>query len=57
MNTKYIALLYGALIHWSALAHEGHGLQGNAHWHATDVLGFVGVVLMVAAAWFIGRGK
>jgi hypothetical protein len=35
------------------LAHEGHGLYGS-HWHATDVLGFVGVgavAAVVAAIW------
>ena len=50
-------LLSGALTHWGALAHEGHGLNGSAHWHATDVLGFIGVGLVAAAVWFIGRGK
>jgi len=39
----------------SAWAHEGHGLPGMAHWHSTDVLGFVAVALGVAAiAWFRG---
>ena len=58
MNTKHLLiLLSGALTHWGAHAHEGHGLGGSAHWHATDVLGFVGVGLVVAAAWFLGRGK
>jgi len=58
MNTKYLPiLLSGAATHFGALAHEGHGLQGSAHWHATDVLGFIGVVLVAAAVWFIGKGK
>jgi len=39
-----------------ALAHEGHGLAGHAHWHATDVLGFVAVALAVGALiWWRGR--
>lgn len=39
-----------------ALAHEGHGLPGAAHWHATDVLGFVAVAALVAGViWFKGR--
>jgi hypothetical protein len=38
-------------------AHEGHGLTG-AHWHATDVWGFVVVGgLCAAAVWFSRRGK
>ncbi len=50
-------LLSGALTHWGAQAHEGHGLPGSVHWHATDVLGFIGLALVAAAVWFIGRGK
>ncbi|MFM8865867.1 MAG: hypothetical protein ACKOFG_13380 [Limnohabitans sp.] len=58
MNIQRLSLLLiGALTHWGASAHEGHGLLGSAHWHATDVLGFVGVALVAAAVWFIGRGK
>ena len=58
MNTKYLAiLLSGALTHWSAWAHEGHGIAGNAHWHATDALGFVGVALVAALVWFISQKK
>ena len=58
LNTKNLLIfLSGALSHWGAWAHEGHGLLGKAHWHATDVLGFIGVALVAAAVWFIGRGK
>lgn len=39
-----------------ALAHEGHGMPGAAHWHATDG---AGLLLMLAAAgglcWFARR--
>jgi hypothetical protein len=39
----------------AAQAHEGHGLQG-AHWHATDVVGFVAAAVAVAAVlWWRGR--
>lgn len=39
-----------------ALAHGGHGLPGHAHWHATDVLGFVALAVGVAAlVWWRGR--
>ena len=38
-----------------AWAHEGHGMPGLAHWHASDVLGFVAVVAVIAAViWFKG---
>jgi len=58
MNTKYLAiLLSGALTHLGALAHEGHGLQGSAHWHATDTLGFIGVGLVAVVVWAINKRK
>jgi hypothetical protein len=48
-------LLVLAGVPWVAFAHDGHGL-GGTHWHATDVLGFVGVALVAAAAvWWSGR--
>jgi len=37
-----------------ALAHEGHGLYGS-HWHATDVLGFVGAAAAVAVAIWLSK--
>ena len=38
-----------------AWAHEGHGMPGFAHWHASDVLGFVaGVAAIAAVIWFKG---
>lgn len=41
----------------AALAHEGHGLPGSSHWHAGDVLLFVGVVAVAAVAWMASRRK
>jgi hypothetical protein len=41
----------------AASAHEGHGLPGISHWHGTDVLGFVGVVAVMAAVWWLGGRK
>lgn len=39
-----------------AWAHEGHGLPGASHWHATDAAGLVlGVVAAAAALWWIRR--
>jgi len=58
MNHKYLAiLLSGALTHTGAFAHEGHGLAGSAHWHATDTIGFVGLAVVAALVWFLGKGK
>ena len=58
MSRKYFAtLLCGALTHWSAHAHEGHGLQGISHWHATDTLAFIGVGLVIALVWAISKRK
>ncbi len=58
MNTKYLPiLLSGAATHLGAFAHEGHGMAGSAHWHATDALGFVGMVALVVLAWYLGKGK
>ena len=39
--------------HW-AQAHEGHGL-GGSHRHPTDALGFVAVLVVLAAVWWAGR--
>jgi hypothetical protein len=32
-------------------------MEGSAHWHATDTLGFVGVAVVAVLVWFIGKGK
>jgi len=50
------ALLTAAAFCAPALAHEGHGLSGS-HWHATDTLGFVGVVAAIAVALWWSSGK
>lgn len=39
-----------------AHAHDGHGLFGT-HWHATDTLGFIGVVAAIAVALWWSSGK
>ena len=39
----------------AAFAHNGHGLAG-AHWHATDVLGFVAAAVAVGVALWLSRG-
>ncbi len=41
-----------------AFAHEGHGLHGASHWHATDVFGLVaGLAAVGIALWFTRGGK
>ena len=40
-----------------AQAHEGHGMVSASHYHATDVLGFFAALAVVAALWWMGRGK
>ena len=55
--SRFAILLSGALTHWGAFAHEGHGLEGSAHWHATDTLGFVGVGLVAVLVWVINKRK
>lgn len=40
----------------AVLAHDGHGLFG-AHWHATDALGFVAVLVVALAASLWSRRK
>ena len=48
-------LLATACVALPAWAHEGHGMPGFAHWHASDVLGFVAIAAVVAAViWFKG---
>ena len=40
-----------------AMAHEGHGIEGASHYHATDVWGFVIALAIGAAMWWMGRNK
>jgi hypothetical protein len=48
-------LTAAALLPLAARAHEGHGHDGAAHWHATDAWGFLLVVAIAAAIWFSRR--
>jgi hypothetical protein len=53
---KLLMAAAAALTAAAAQAHEGHGLPGASHWHATDALGLVLVVALAAgAAWWIRR--
>ncbi len=50
--------LFLTLLPVFAQAHEGHGMAGASHYHATDAWGFVAFVFAVAVIWwFTGRGK
>ncbi len=40
-----------------AMAHEGHGIEGASHYHATDVWGFLALVGVIAVIWWMGRNK
>jgi len=52
---KHLLILPAALWATAALAHEDHGPVG-AHWHATDVAGFVIAAVAVAAlVWWRGK--
>ena len=59
MNLKNVSTQLAAL--WLAagsqtvFAHDGHG-QGQTHWHATDVWGFVAAGVMLAVAVWLSRG-
>lgn len=50
------ALFAAAAFCVPALAHDGHGLFGS-HWHSTDTLGFLGVVVAIAVALWWSSGK
>ena len=51
---KNLFLLSAASLSSWAQAHDGHGLSGS-HWHASDALGFVAVLVVVAAVWWARR--
>ena len=54
-KTAIKALLLSSL-HAPVWAHDGHGLFGS-HWHATDAIGFIVVIVLAIAAWAIGQRK
>ncbi len=49
-----LALPLAAMNAW---AHEGHGLPGQSHWHATDTAGLLLVAVMAAGAFWFSRRK
>lgn len=40
----------------AAIAHDGHGAPGAAHWHATDTVGLLLLGGLVALAIWLSRG-
>ncbi len=54
MKTHLFVL--GSLLSPLAWAHPGHGMPEPAHWHASDVLGFVAAAVAVAGLlWWRNR--
>ena len=51
---KKIFILSEATLSSWVQAHDGHGLAGS-HWHPTDALGFLAVLVVLAAVWWVGR--
>jgi hypothetical protein len=51
-----IAVATATLTALAAQAHEGHGLPGASHWHATDAWGLLAVGALVALAIWLSRG-
>ncbi len=53
-------LVAGSLAGWACgvFAHEGHGLEGASHWHATDTVGLLVLAVAVGlVVWFTRGGK
>ncbi len=57
MLKKIVASFVTVIAVSPVLAHDGHGMGGSTHWHATDVWGFVAVAAMVAVAVWWARRK
>lgn len=54
LTTQFTAACAGFMGAPTVFAHDGHGPSG-AHWHATDVWGFVAVAAMIAVAIWMSR--
>ncbi len=54
----FIALAASVLTQAAAHAHEGHGMPGASHWHATDTAGLLlAAVAVIAIAWISRKDK
>ena len=53
-----LALAASILAQATAHAHEGHGMPGASHWHATDTVGLLlAAVAAIAIVWISRRDK
>ncbi|HEU4458636.1 MAG TPA: hypothetical protein VFR90_05895 [Methylibium sp.] len=57
MNKHRLLAAASAALAFTARAHEGHGLPGAAHWHASDSWGWIALAVIAAAALAWGRRK
>jgi hypothetical protein len=57
MNRSFLAAASLVASSLTAQAHEGHGLPGVSHWHASDTLGWLAVAVIAAVALVWGRRK
>jgi hypothetical protein len=56
MKKNVLAGLACTLAAGASLAHEGHGMPGDSHWHATDALGFAAAIgAALVLAWWSRR--
>lgn len=52
---RYLSSLPITLLTLPALAHEGHGLEGAHHWHATDSVGWILAAVAVVVGLWLSR--
>jgi hypothetical protein len=58
MKRPYTYGWLGSMVTFAAQAHEGHGLPGASHWHASDLLGFaLALAVVIGMIWFNGRDR
>ncbi|MES2939028.1 MAG: hypothetical protein V4864_15185 [Pseudomonadota bacterium] len=56
MPKRLTALFLGTLSALPALAHPGHGVASEIHWHPSDTYGFVVVAVLAGVALWLSRG-
>lgn len=55
MKPPFRVLLPLLLASAAAQAHEGHGLPGPSHWHASDSAGLLVLALAAGLLWWARR--